>query len=104
MNGGAREYQNSNYVYLDPYTGKVLRVDSVENRSVGDTILAWVTPLHFGTFGGGLTVYVLWVVLGLSPAVLGVSGVLMWWNRVAVKKVNKLRRALDTKPQTISAG
>jgi len=52
MNGGPREYQNSNYVYLDPYTGKVLRVDSVENRSIGDAILAWVTPLHFGTFGG----------------------------------------------------
>jgi uncharacterized iron-regulated membrane protein len=104
MNGGAREYQNSNYVYLDPYTGSVLRVDSVENRSVGDAILAWVTPLHFGTFGGGITVYVLWIVLGLSPAVLGVSGILMWWNRVAVKKVNKLRRALDTKPETIGAG
>lgn len=91
MNGGPREYQNTNYVYLDPYTGSVLRVDSVEDRSAGDAVFAWIAPLHFGTFGGGLPVYILWLVLGLSPAVLGVSGMLMWWNRVLVKKVNKLR-------------
>lgn len=90
MNGGPREYQNSNYVYLDPYTGTVLRVDSVEDRSIGDAIIAWVAPLHFGTFGGGTPVYVLWLLLGLSPAILGVSGILMWWNRVLVKKVNRL--------------
>jgi uncharacterized iron-regulated membrane protein len=93
MNGGAREYEHSNYVYLDPYTGNVLRVDSVEDRSAGDAVLAWIPPLHYGTFGGGTLVYILWVILGLSPAVLGVSGILMWWNRVAVKKFRKLRGA-----------
>ena len=93
MSGGARQYQYSNYVYLDPYTANVLRVDSVEDRSAGDAVLAWVAPLHFGTFGGGTPVYILWMVLGLSPAVLGVSGMLMWWNRVAVKKLNKIRVA-----------
>jgi len=91
MNGGARQYQNSNYVYLDPYTASVLRVDSVEDRSTGDAIIAWVPSLHFGTFGGGLPVYTLWLVLGLSPALLGMTGMLMWWNRVAVKKWNKIR-------------
>jgi uncharacterized iron-regulated membrane protein len=91
MNGGAREYENSNYIYLDPYTGTILRVDSVEDRSAGDAIVAWIGPLHFGTFGGGPAVYILWMIFGLSPAILGVTGLLMWWNRVAVKKWNKMR-------------
>jgi uncharacterized iron-regulated membrane protein len=98
MNGGPREYQNSNYVYLDPYTGGVLRVDSVAERSAGDAVIAWIAPLHFGTFGGGVAVYILWLILGLSPAVLGVSGMLMWWNRVAVKKFNKLRAPAAPRP------
>ena len=91
MDGGPREYQNSNYVYLDPRNGRIVRVDDVRTRSAGDAVMAWIGPLHFGTFGGGTTVYILWLLLGLSPALLGVSGILMWWNRVAVKKLKKWR-------------
>ena len=98
MGGGPREYQKSNYVYIDPYTADVVRVDSVVGRSFGDALLAWIGPLHFGTFGGGLTVYILWLLLGLSPAVLGVSGMLMWWNRVGVKKWNRSFRAQPNQP------
>ena len=91
MDGGPREYQNSNYVYLDPRNGRIVRVDDVRTRSAGDAVMAWIGPLHFGTFGGGTTVYILWLLLGLSPALLGVSVILMWWNRVAVKKLKKWR-------------
>jgi uncharacterized iron-regulated membrane protein len=107
LSGAAREYEYSNYVYLDPWTGNVLRVDSVDDRSAGDAVLAWISPLHYGTFGGGVPVYILWMILGLSPVVLGVSGILMWWNRVAVKKIRKLRAApvhktaVDTKPESV---
>lgn len=37
-------------------------------------------PLHFGNFGG-LPVQVLWCLGGLSPAILSVTGCLMWWKR-----------------------
>lgn len=93
MTGDGRQYQYTNTVYLDPFTGKLLRADLVTGRSFGDAIIAWIPPLHFGTFGGGVPVYVLWLVLGLSPAFLGASGLLMWWNRVAVKRVWKWRLA-----------
>lgn len=43
--------------------------------------LAWLVKLHFGRFGS-LYVHALWVVLGLSPVVLLVTGTLMWWHRV----------------------
>ena len=43
--------------------------------------LAWLVKLHFGRFGS-IYVRVLWVLLGLSPVVLLVTGTLMWWHRV----------------------
>jgi uncharacterized iron-regulated membrane protein len=47
----------------------------------GDVVLRWLTNLHFGRFAGW-PVKALWVVLGLVPAGLFVTGALMWWNRV----------------------
>ena len=91
MEGDPRQYQYSNAVYLDPFTGDVLRADTVAGRSFGDAVIAWIPPLHFGTFGGGTPVYALWMLLGLTPAILGGTGLLMWWNRVLVKKVWKWR-------------
>ena len=43
--------------------------------------MAWVAPLHVGNFAGN-AVRVVWLVLGLSPAVLFVTGFIMWWTRV----------------------
>ena len=49
--------------------------------STGDQIIRWFSYLHFGNFGGWLSKAV-WVIIGLAPAFLFVTGVLMWWNRV----------------------
>jgi uncharacterized iron-regulated membrane protein len=53
--------------------------------------------LHLGNFGGW-PVKALWVVLGLAPALLAVTGVLMWWNRVlsprlALRRLNARSQA-----------
>lgn len=60
------------------------------NQSAGDVILSWIGPLHFGTFGGpgsaGVAVKTLWLLLGLAPALLAISGFLMYWNRYLSKK------------------
>lgn len=46
-----------------------------------DLFIDWMVRLHFGrTFGLGIKV--LWVVLGLAPCGLMITGALMWWNRV----------------------
>jgi uncharacterized iron-regulated membrane protein len=49
--------------------------------STGDKIIRWFSYLHFGNFGGWIS-KTIWVVLGLAPAFLFVTGLLMWWNRV----------------------
>ncbi|MBW4630845.1 MAG: PepSY domain-containing protein [Iphinoe sp. HA4291-MV1] len=73
------EYGNSN-VYLDQYTGKVLRVDNGLKLSLGDRVLNSFVPLHYGTFGG-LPTRILYVFVGLAPLILFVTGFVMYWYR-----------------------
>jgi uncharacterized iron-regulated membrane protein len=47
----------------------------------GDQVLFWFARVHFGRFAG-LSVEIIWTALGLAPAVLFVTGALMWWHRV----------------------
>ena len=46
----------------------------------------WITRLHFGRFRETPSLQVLWVVTGLVPAVMFVTGGVMWWNRVLQKR------------------
>ena len=49
--------------------------------ALSDTATEWLVRLHFGrTFG--LPIEWLWVILGLVPCGLFITGTLMWWNRV----------------------
>jgi uncharacterized iron-regulated membrane protein len=66
--------------YLDSYTGATLRVDDPRTMGFTARALRFIEPLHFGKFGG-LYTKLFWVLLGLSPAFLLFSGVVMWWNR-----------------------
>lgn len=47
-----------------------------------------MVPLHYGTFGGAAT-RVLYVLLGLVPPLLFVTGCIMWWNRAAQKRFER---------------
>jgi len=76
-----------NHIHVDASSGQVLRVDLHSERTTAQRILRSFFPLHTGTFGG-LPTRILWVVVGLSPVLLGVSGYLMWWNRVVRKRIH----------------
>ena len=71
-----------NFVYLDPYTARVLKVERSDAASTGPRLMNLRYPVHIGVWGGTLT-RVLYVLLGLAPLALLVSGCVMWWNRVA---------------------
>jgi uncharacterized iron-regulated membrane protein len=49
-----------------------------------DTFIEWIVRLHFGRWRSH-TLKVVWVIIGLIPAVMLVTGVVMWWNRVVRK-------------------
>jgi PepSY-associated TM region len=48
-----------------------------QNKTAGDWIIWVMHPLHFGTLWGRW-VKVLWATAGMSPAVLSITGVLMY--------------------------
>ena len=48
----------------------------------GDIVLLWLTRLHFGRWRNMPVLKAVWAVLGLVPALMFVTGVIMWWNRV----------------------
>jgi uncharacterized iron-regulated membrane protein len=60
--------------------------------ALGDDAIAWLVRLHFGR-AFGPSVEALWVILGLAPCALVVTGSLMWWNRVMR---NRMVRPIDT--------
>ncbi len=77
-------------VYLDQFTGAVLTQPPAGGRSAGDVIMAWVAPLHVGSFGG-TPLRIAWLVLGLTPPLLFVTGFTMWWTRVVRTRWLRLR-------------
>jgi uncharacterized iron-regulated membrane protein len=65
-----------------------------------DQIIYWLAYLHFGRVNGiGIpcsgpgfcdwTTKSIWALFGLAPAVMFVTGALMWWNRVLRKKLRR---------------
>jgi uncharacterized iron-regulated membrane protein len=52
----------------------------------GDIVLSWLTRLHFGRWRNSPTLKAIWALVGLVPAIMFVTGVIMWWNRVLRKR------------------
>lgn len=48
---------------------------------MGDVVLMWLSRLHFGRWRDNEPLRAVWALVGLVPAVLFVTGVIMWWNR-----------------------
>jgi uncharacterized iron-regulated membrane protein len=63
--------------------------------SNGDQVIRTLFGMHFGNFAGVKT-RILWAALGLTEALLFVTGALMWWNRVLSREGRRLRRAAET--------
>lgn len=63
--------------------GLFLTPDLFDPRhSPDEQLLRWFSLVHFGNFGPGEWILrTVWVLLGLAPPLLFVTGGLMWWNR-----------------------
>ena len=68
-----------------------------------DQVIYWLAYLHFGRINGigipcrgpGLcdaATKLTWALVGLTPAVMFVTGAVMWWNRVVRKKLRRTSR------------
>jgi uncharacterized iron-regulated membrane protein len=48
-----------------------------------------------------MTTKLIWAVFGLAPAVMFVTGAVMWWNRVVRKKLMQTSRRSTARTKTI---
>ncbi|MBV9503655.1 MAG: PepSY domain-containing protein [Acidobacteriia bacterium] len=90
MSGGIRDYPSVSNVDVDPITGEIVKLQLATRRRAGESFLVWLNALHFGNFG--LVMKCLWVLMGIVPALLAITGFLMWWNRVLARKLARMRR------------
>ena len=75
----------------DPLTDLVERFSDPERPGEGPgyAVLEWLTRLHFGRWRNpvwGPWLKAVWALIGLVPAVMAVTGLLMWWNRVVRRR------------------
>jgi len=88
---------------VDQYTGKVLLNSRKDFPNVGNAYLSWLTPIHYGSFGGRPT-QVIAIIAGLMPLALFITGFIIWWPRYKKQKKGKkhktneaaLNEALET--------
>jgi uncharacterized iron-regulated membrane protein len=94
-------------VYLgfpEPFQSIGDRLDTLSPANsaepIGERIIYWIAYLHFGRINGigipchgpGLcdqTTKAVWAIFGLAPALMFVTGAIMWWNRVLRDKVTR---------------
>jgi uncharacterized iron-regulated membrane protein len=69
-----------NFVYIDQYSGYVLRREIHRELPFAIRVLRSQAPLHFGSFAGSVS-QLLWAVAGFIGAALASSGTVMFWAR-----------------------
>jgi uncharacterized iron-regulated membrane protein len=86
LSDGSSMYGQSE-ISFDQYTGKALQI--VESRSLplGDHILNSFEPLQYGRLGG-IYSRILYIIVGLAPMILFVTGLVMWWEPRRIKPIN----------------
>jgi uncharacterized iron-regulated membrane protein len=93
----AAPYSQLVRILLDPHTGALLASSSTQDQDRGSRMEQYFVAVHFGLFGGdgvsGLLVKIVWVLLGLVPALLAFTGLTMYWTR----KLRPLWRRMSLK-------
>jgi uncharacterized iron-regulated membrane protein len=77
-------------ISVDQYTGKVLLNSRKDFPNIGEAYLSWLTPIHYGSFGG-LPTQILALIGGLIPLLLLITGFIIWWPRLKKNKAKKLK-------------
>ncbi|QXV63950.1 PepSY domain-containing protein [Mucilaginibacter sp. 21P] len=75
---------------IDQYSGQVVFNSTRDFQPIGKAYINWLKPVHYGSFGG-LPTKILALLAGLSPLVLFITGVIIWWPRYRKQSADKLR-------------
>lgn len=82
--GEVRKSKGKSVVWVDQYSGEIIKIKSPDTMSAGETFVNWQFPLHTGeAFGmaGRLLVFV----SGIATMLLVVTGFIIWYRKKRVK-------------------
>lgn len=83
-------YSQGTTLSIDAHSGDVLKRVDTSQYPLGMQLTQYFHAVHFGSFGGngifGIIAKVVWVFLGVGAAILGITGILMYWNRYLSKQ------------------
>lgn len=84
-------YKFSNFIQFDPKTGAETYATFIQDQPITTHLLSFTYPLHFGNWGG-IIIKVLYCFFGLAPAILSITGFIIWQKRKNKKEsLQKLR-------------
>ncbi len=78
--GDVRRTSGSTQLWIDPYDGNVLAIQTPQTMSGGDTFINWMFPLHNGE-AFGLPGRIIVFLVGFVPTILYVTGLMIWWRK-----------------------
>jgi uncharacterized iron-regulated membrane protein len=76
--GEVREAEGLSQVWIDQYSGTVLRLQDWQAFTTGETFIAWLFPLHNGEAFGLPGRWIVFLT-GFAPSVLYLTALRMWW-------------------------
>lgn len=80
LEGQSPLFHNGNSVSVDPLSGKVRQVQRLEDLGLWAKVECTFMPLHTGSFGN-TAVKLFYVMLGLIPGLLSITGALLFFRR-----------------------
>ncbi len=89
---GDRQRLGDTRLFHHAVTGELLLAVSPEQRNAGETMLAWIEPLHTGGWSTAIG-RPLMLVVALVPAWMALTGGLVWWFKRAGRRVASQRAA-----------
>ncbi len=87
---GDTDARTATVVFVDPRTGAVMQRADRASRTAADRVLAWQRPVHEGSAGGALWRAIVFAG-GMLPALLMVTGLVMW---LAARRRKRVRAAV----------
>ncbi|WP_420155856.1 PepSY-associated TM helix domain-containing protein [Siphonobacter sp.] len=79
--GQWKGWGSGNSVKINQQTGETISIHRLSEKPLGERIEATFFPLHVGNYGGW-PVKILYVMIGLTPALLSITGFLLGWRRI----------------------
>ncbi|RYZ82436.1 MAG: PepSY domain-containing protein, partial [Proteobacteria bacterium] len=95
----SERWRGSVSAFIDPYSGRVLKISDSRDAPSGARIMELNFPLHAGMWGG-IATKILYSLCGLMPLILFVTGV--WkWNSKRVGRARNRHKRVSEQPKAI---